>query len=171
MSEDSKEAIDFKGMSLEETITLGQQYVEELERKGYPKAVPLGSLFTKFSEQAGIYPVPNLAVELCTDAYAKATKEQLDAGTNYDKATQIGKLAYGIHMPKLSGADNVRDFIACVAHGMLIGIIPSSEGTRLLYAAQVANAALPSPKRRKKCSKTSQKQPINPDPTPDTSTT
>jgi hypothetical protein len=41
-------------------------------------------------------------------------------------------------MPPLSGADNIRDFVACVAHGLLLGVLSDSECTRLLYAAQVA---------------------------------
>jgi hypothetical protein len=54
-------------------------------------------------------------------------------------------------MPSLSGPDNIRDFIACVAHGMLIGAIRDTDGARLLYAAQVARGALQnSPAKAKK---------------------
>jgi hypothetical protein len=49
-------------------------------------------------------------------------------------------------MPSISPCsrtvDCIRDFIACVVHGIAIGAIPSSEGTRLLYRAQVAHSAL-----------------------------
>jgi hypothetical protein len=44
-------------------------------------------------------------------------------------------------MPPLLGAENIRDFIACVAHGMLIGVIENKDATKLLYAAQVAFSA------------------------------
>jgi hypothetical protein len=44
-------------------------------------------------------------------------------------------------MPPLSGPENIRDFIACVAHAMLIGAILGPDGARLLYAAQVAYQA------------------------------
>lgn len=171
MSEDGKEIIDFKELSLEETITLGQQCLDKLERGGREKAQPLGRLYSKFGEHAGIFPVPNLAADMCSEIYTSTIQKHLDEGKSRAEATELGRLAYGCYMPKLSGADNIRDFIACVAHGMLIRAIPASEGSRLLYAAQVANAALPSQKRRKKCSKTSQKQPANPSPTPDASTT
>ena len=55
-------------------------------------------------------------------------------------------------MPPLLGAENIRDFIACVAHGMLIGTIENKDATKLLYAAQVAYLALnrPNPKRTPK---------------------
>ena len=45
-------------------------------------------------------------------------------------------------MPDLSGYQDIRDFIACVAHGMLIGAIDAIEGPKLLYAAQVASGVL-----------------------------
>jgi hypothetical protein len=41
-------------------------------------------------------------------------------------------------MPLLSGVDGVRDFIACTAHGILIGAIPPESSGQVLYAAQVA---------------------------------
>jgi hypothetical protein len=41
-------------------------------------------------------------------------------------------------LPPLSGFENIRDFIACVAHAMLIGAIMDNLGTKLLYAAQIA---------------------------------
>ena len=48
--------------------------------------------------------------------------------------------AYRNAMPPLVGAHNIRDFIACTAQGMLMGVIDSACGARLLYAAQVAHA-------------------------------
>jgi hypothetical protein len=35
-------------------------------------------------------------------------------------------------MPQLSGQENIRDFIACVAYGMLIKAITGPDGARLL---------------------------------------
>jgi hypothetical protein len=43
-------------------------------------------------------------------------------------------------MPSLIGAQNIRDFVACVAHGMLLEAIEDRSGGKLLYAAQVAFA-------------------------------
>jgi hypothetical protein len=45
-------------------------------------------------------------------------------------------------MPQLSGQESIRDFIACVAYGMLIKTIAGPDGARLLYAAQVANSTV-----------------------------
>lgn len=44
-------------------------------------------------------------------------------------------------MPPLSGQQNIQDFIACVAQGMLLGAILVADGSRFLYAAQIAAAA------------------------------
>ena len=51
-------------------------------------------------------------------------------------------MAFCKAMPQLSGQENIKDFIACVAYGILIKAIPGPEGARLLYAAQVANSAI-----------------------------
>jgi hypothetical protein len=44
-------------------------------------------------------------------------------------------------MPPLSTRASCRDFIACVAQGILLGAISEKDGGKLLYAAQVALAA------------------------------
>ena len=80
----------------------------------------------------------NPAVARCHEAYNRAMKaaiEREEGRIGVDKAA--GK-AYCQAMPTLSGSENIRDFIACVAHGMVMNIITSSDGTKLLYAAQVA---------------------------------
>jgi hypothetical protein len=51
-------------------------------------------------------------------------------------------LAYCKAMPLLDGTSGIRDFIACVAHGILIGAIPEKRSGKLLYAAQVALATV-----------------------------
>ena len=41
-------------------------------------------------------------------------------------------------MPQLDGYDNIRDFIACCAQGVLLGALDPQKSAKLLYAAQVA---------------------------------
>jgi len=88
-------------------------------------------------------PAPrNPAVTRCYEAWLASTTDSRDRELErYDirlHATQ----AYFNAMPDLSGHENIRDFIACVAQGMLIGAIDPIEGPKLLYAAQVAIGAL-----------------------------
>ena len=53
-------------------------------------------------------------------------------------------------MPLLVGYENIRDFIACAAHGILIKAIPEKRANQLLYAAQIALVSLNyEPKPRK----------------------
>ena len=46
-------------------------------------------------------------------------------------------------MPSLSGFVSARDFVACVAHGLVIGAIPADQATKLLYASQVNLSTIP----------------------------
>jgi hypothetical protein len=82
----------------------------------------------------------NPAVARCCDAYTTAFMAAFadDPEDEFD-ARSHGKDAYRKALPPLSGNRNIRDFIACVAYGILIEAIDDSRGTRLLYAAQVAH--------------------------------
>jgi hypothetical protein len=53
-------------------------------------------------------------------------------------------------LPPLTGLKNIQNFIACVAHGMLIGAILDPDGARLLHAAQVAKSAAHSPAKKQR---------------------
>ena len=79
-----------------------------------------------------------------------------DVKTEYDLEVKQQKVedaykkacdAYREAMPPLTGDENIRDFIACVGHGMLLRVIGENEATKLLYAAQVA--AMAEAKRQK----------------------
>jgi hypothetical protein len=132
-----------------EQIERTKAALEKCRSLGLPKSEPIGQFFANLVEEANIYPVPNLAVEICLHAYISTKKEQVAKGSKSAQAERIARLAYAANLPKLSNADCVRDFIACVVHGMAVSAIPSSEGTRLLYGAQVAHSALPGGKKRR----------------------
>ncbi len=132
-----------------------EDLLKQCEEAGIPKAESPARAHKRLSRYAGIYPVPNLAVDVCDRMFANATEKALKEGKSEKLARQLGRIAYCGAMPKLSGATNIRDFIACVTYAMAIGIIPGNEGTRLLYAAQVAHMALTKrPKKRNKSSHT-----------------
>jgi hypothetical protein len=52
--------------------------------------------------------------------------------------------AFCSSMPELNTRQGVRDYIACVLHGISIGVIDPAHGTKYLYGAQVAGGFLPS---------------------------
>jgi hypothetical protein len=86
------------------------------------------------------------AIKRCMAAWKRVYKESL----KYPDPTRTEKAlaalyagpAYCEAMPPLSGYENIRDFIACAAHGILIDAIPEKRANQLLYAAQVALASL-----------------------------
>ena len=84
----------------------------------------------------------NPAVAICLNAYAQAHKAALAHGKGQVFANLDAFAAYRAAMPALSGEANIRDFIACAAHGMLIDAIDGPIGARLLYAPQVAHTTL-----------------------------
>ena len=73
------------------------------------------------------------------DAYLESTK---GSGRDTIYAAHQACPAYCKAMPPLAGYENIRDFIACAAHGILIGAIPEKRANQILYAAQVALASL-----------------------------
>jgi hypothetical protein len=88
-------------------------------------------------------PTPaNPAVARCAAAYACVYRAELAKGEHKVSATFSAISAYRNAMPPLLGHENIRDFIACTAQGLLLGAIESSQCTKLLYAAQVALGAL-----------------------------
>jgi hypothetical protein len=83
----------------------------------------------------------NPAVAHCCKAWQKTFREIFAVeGVHVTSAARAGE-AYRAAMPALSTRDGCRDFIACVAQAMLIGVISDKDAGKLLYAAQVALAA------------------------------
>ncbi|MGA9668148.1 MAG: hypothetical protein WBQ94_03015 [Terracidiphilus sp.] len=75
--------------------------------------------------------------------------EETDPNNNTDKifAAKEAGAAYRNAMPMLAGQNGARDFIACAAHGILIGAIPKEDSGPVLYAAQVALSIAQSERR------------------------
>ena len=80
----------------------------------------------------------NPAVDRCINAQERAYETEFAKCEDEGDAIEAAEEAYRDAMPPLSGYENIRDFIACVANAMLIGAIEDSKGSKLLYAAQVA---------------------------------
>ena len=94
------------------------------------------------------------AIKRCASPFRRAYEAYLRSkpGDEYDKtiASQRASPAYCKALPPLVGRENIRDFIACVAHGILIDAIPEKKANQLLYAAQVALATLQREQRPRK---------------------
>jgi hypothetical protein len=83
----------------------------------------------------------NPAVAACSVAYRQAHEKARAAGKASYEVTSAAREAFRRAMPALDSPANITDFIACVAHGLLIEVISDSDSARLLYAAQVASSA------------------------------
>ena len=80
----------------------------------------------------------NPAVARCTDAWNRAYRADLAINQTKAAALETAGRAFCEAMPQLVGYDNIRDFIACCAQGVLLGAIDPARSAKLLYAAQVA---------------------------------
>lgn len=157
--------------SIRKIIEDARESLAAAEKLGIGEPEPLNRLFQKMGKIAGMYPIPHLAVEVCCESYLNITQPLREKKISEENIARAGQMAYCTAMPRLADSESIREFIACVVHGMAIGAIPSQEGTRLLYGAQVAHSALPSQKRRKKRNKSAQNTPGNQPSTPTPSMT
>jgi hypothetical protein len=82
----------------------------------------------------------NPAVARCCQIWQSVFRAELDRGQHPVLAARSAGEAYCGAMPSLFGEQNIRDFIACVAHGILLQAIEEKDGGKLLCAAQVACA-------------------------------
>jgi hypothetical protein len=103
------------------------------------EATPLPALDSNLKQSKAAIRRCCAAWQRSYDAYLEGTKR-----SSMDKIFAAHKAdpAYCRAMPPLAGYENIRDFIACAAHGILIEAIPQKMGNQLLYAAQVALASL-----------------------------
>jgi hypothetical protein len=86
--------------------------------------------------------ITNAAIARCREAWHSRYKAEKSKGQERVSAAHHADASYCEAMPPLLDYESIRDFIACTAHGMLIGAIPHPNGAQLLYAAQVALATL-----------------------------
>jgi hypothetical protein len=82
------------------------------------------------------------AIERCCQAWYRTFEKALAQGSSRVMARLRANAAYRFAIPPLNTPENVRDFIACVVHGMMVRSILDDLGTRWLYAAQVASGNL-----------------------------
>jgi hypothetical protein len=87
------------------------------------------------------------AIRRCCNAWQRAYDTHMNTHANtglYEEGDASAKAAaaYCNAMPLLTGYQGICDFIACVAHGILIGAIHRERGGQLLYAAQVAISSI-----------------------------
>jgi len=84
----------------------------------------------------------NPAIARCQDAWNTTYKAMRDKNEWDATSVRGANKAFCCAMPALDTPENIRDFVACVAHAMLMGTIEPKDGSKFLYAAQVAYGAV-----------------------------
>jgi hypothetical protein len=92
----------------------------------------------------------NPAVARCCKAWKRAYRAKYDENGFAWSAPSEAAEAFRAAMPSLTSRENCRDFIACVAQGMLLGAIAEKNAGKLLYAAQIALSSVASEERSQK---------------------
>jgi hypothetical protein len=87
----------------------------------------------------------NSVVKRCNAAYEDTLAAELAKGTSNWQAVDRAGNAYLRALPNLTAINAVRAYIACIGRAMTLGIVKKNDGSKLLYAAQVALASLPKP--------------------------
>jgi hypothetical protein len=105
-------------------------------------SMSLDSLGLLTSGSASGAALANPAIARCSDAWISRYQAEMSKSKDDVLSAHRADASYRDAMPPLLDYEGIRDFIACTAHGMLIGAIPPQDGARLLYAAQVALATL-----------------------------
>ena len=95
------------------------------------------------------------AIGRCCEAWYRAYEKAAEQGRGELSCGLRANAAYRAAMPPLTCAENVPAFVACVAHGLVLGTIVDSIATRLVNAAQVVSRACKSsaPDRKTKSSR------------------
>lgn len=91
----------------------------------------------------------NAAIARCCRAWTDAQQTERANGTAGWACYLRANEAYRNAMPPLTSGKNIRDFTACIAHGLMMRVFLPHIASRLLYAAQVAARAQRQPSGRK----------------------
>ena len=95
-------------------------------------------------QTTGAHPAPiDLipAVQRCIRAWTEALDSAKSQGKSELTSADFAAEAYRLAMPALISEEAIAEFIACTAHGIIVGAFEDRQGSQLLYAAQVASAA------------------------------
>jgi hypothetical protein len=84
----------------------------------------------------------NAAILLCCQAEKRSRRESRSKGRDIVETQICADEAYRKALPELVGYENIRDFIACVTHGMVIGTVTAFQADKLLNGARLALSAL-----------------------------
>jgi hypothetical protein len=97
--------------------------------------------------------IANRAILRCCQVWTETYESQLAGGRGTLSSALRANEAFRTAMPPLDSPGHIRDYIACVAYGLMVHSIGEKDGTRLLYAAQIATSHLKNASKRNRKTK------------------
>ena len=141
------ECLQYEDLQIEDDLPTedDQQTEDDRQTNDLQDRLPL------FSPDVSGRASKNAAVARCCAAFNRAFLATLAGDLDNEiSARADGNEAYRKALPPLHGDCNIRNFIACVAHGVLINVISDSDAHRVLYAARIAHSMSPKKSEPKK---------------------
>lgn len=90
----------------------------------------------------------NPALARCCKAWKRAYRAEYLKTDSEWKASDKAAAEFRAALPPLTTLNDCRDFVACITFGILIRAIAEKDGSKLLYAAQIALSSF----RNEQCS-------------------
>ncbi len=79
-----------------------------------------------------------LTVKRCILAMGHEADTARAEGASAADRRARAQTAYKLYMPAMEDRESIRAYIACVAHGITLGVFAGRDASQMLYAAQVA---------------------------------
>ncbi len=77
-------------------------------------------------------------IKRCMVEMGKAKAYAEREGMEKAERRRLAKMAYRLAMPPMADKEAIHSYIACIAHGIQVGVFDGRDASQLLYAAQVA---------------------------------
>jgi len=90
------------------------------------------------------------AVQRCCEEWRRVYRSAYRGDHDEWRASDRAGDAFCAALPPLTSRQNCRDFIACIAYGIMIKAIAEKDGGKLLYAAQVALSSFANERKTQK---------------------
>ena len=108
----------------------------------HPNSTTISSISATAASSHNTGPESNRAIARCLQAWQSAFDAAHRQGQDKHDCEEAAAEAYKLALPPLDSYENIRDFIACITHGMFLSSFEFRDSKDYLFAAQVAVSAL-----------------------------
>ena len=96
----------------------------------------------KFDARTCTHPDRNPVVQRCCEARNRVLADCKGLAISDYTASCMGSEAFVAAMPDLTTIQEIKDYAACIAHGVVIGAVDGKQAPKLLSAAKLVLSAL-----------------------------